>query len=338
MGKPISFGLRSQIVKHKANGKTCREISEMIGCSPSTVSRLTRECHSVPTSKRIGRPRVFDRLNERYVRNLASSGKCSTAVEIRYDLRDTCGISASTNTILRTLRRHGYKSRTKSKRAKLQKVDMRKRRDFVATYKSWEPNDFDKVIWSDETRIRLSGSDGRERCFRRDGQVLKDHHVNPVSKSGHDSIHVWGCFLANGIGYLCRIHGNMDAATYKAVLENELMDTVKWYKLKRKDILFQQDNASSHTAKDIQKWFRSKKVRVMEWPPRSPDLNSIENLWDALKRKVRELPPAKDLDELWDRVQDAWNAITPEQCQKLVHSLPKRIAQVSQARGGYTRY
>jgi transposase len=108
--------------------------------------------------------------------------------------------------------------------------------------------------------------------------------------------------------------------------------------LAKKDIIFQHDNASSHTASKVKNWFYDSKIQVMMWPPQSPDLNPIEHLWDYLKKKLREYPQANNLDELWERVQDVWNNISPEYCLKLIRSMPDRLAALRRSKGGYTRF
>ena len=42
--------------------------------------------------------------------------------------------------------------------------------------------------------------------------------------------------------------------------------------------------------------------------------------------------------ELWGRVQVEWEAISEQECQKLVSSMPDRIRGVFQANRGYTKY
>jgi transposase len=43
--------------------------------------------------------------------------------------------------------------------------------------------------------------------------------------------------------------------------------------------VFMQDNASIHTAKKVKDWFTDNKVRTIDWPLYSLDLNLIEHAW-----------------------------------------------------------
>ena len=77
----------------------------------------------------------------------------------------------------------------------------------------------------------------------------------------------------------------------------------------------------------------------MEWPAQSPDLNPIEHLWEHLKRQLRKYSePPKGVWELWERTKEEWEKITPEVCQNLIESMPRRVEAVIKAKGGHTKY
>ncbi len=103
------------------------------------------------------------------------------------------------------------------------------------------------------------------------------------------------------------------------------------------DFIFQQDLAPAHTAKGTRSWFNDHGVTVLDWPANSPDLNSIENLCGIVKRKMRDTRP-NNADDLKAAIKAIGVSITPEQCHRLITSMPRRIDAVILAKGGPTKY
>ncbi len=107
-------------------------------------------------------------------------------------------------------------------------------------------------------------------------------------------------------------------------------------KLYGDDFILQQDNFTT-LPKGTKSWFSDHGVTVLDWPANSPDLNPIENLWGVVKRKMRDTRP-NNSDDLKAAIKGTWAPITPEQCHRLIDSMPRRIDAVIHAKGGPTKY
>lgn len=77
----------------------------------------------------------------------------------------------------------------------------------------------------------------------------------------------------------------------------------------------------------------------MDWPPQSPDLNPIENLWMRLKNILSRDGRAKKKLQLKERIVRAWyRVITRGELLKLIESIPRRCKMVIASKGGPTKY
>ena len=211
--------------------------------------------------------------------------------------------------------------------------------DFSLAHKDWTLEDWKQVIWSDETKINHLGSDGRKWVWKKAGEGLSDRLVEGTVKFGGGSVMVWGCMFWDGPGYACKIDGRMDGDLYVKIMEEDLKASMDYYGKSPEEVVFQQDNDPKHTCKKAKNWFQNSDLEVMEWPAQSPDLNPIEHLWSHLKKKLGEYetPPA-GITGLWERVEKEWNNIPASVCQNLIESMPRRVAAVLAANGGYTKY
>lgn len=337
MGK-ISVQTKKSIQNLLEKGSTHREISSKLLIPRSTVALQSKKLN-FKTKSKVGRHKILSERDETFCVKQISTGKIPTAVGVSKELKKQFNITVSTDTIARVLKKRGLKSAEKKKKPLLSQKNIRSRLDFAKSHQDWTSDDWERVIYSDETKINRFNSDGRAWFWSRDPNALNEQSVQPTLKHGGGRIMMWGCMTAKGVGYSCKIDSTMDQHLYKNILEDELMQTIEYYEYDSSKVIFQHDNDPKHTAKSVKEWLKDQEFEVMIWPAQSPDLNPIEHLWSHVKRKLNEFEtPAKGINELWERVQKVWNEIDKLTCLNLIRSMPLRIKAVLKAKGKWTNY
>ena len=106
----------------------------------------------------------------------------------------------------------------------------------------------------------------------------------------------------------------MNGASYLKHLRDDLITPVEAM-YPNKDFTFMQDSAPSHRANQVQNLLKQKLkstfVKNTDWPPKSPDCNSLDNyFWDTVHEKVYDghyCYPFTTIDELKRRICDVWH-------------------------------
>ena len=336
---------KGQLVQCIQDGLSIRKAAKKFGISHTGAAKIFRQNTSsgdVSAQQTSGRKKKIGVREARLIARKASQTPNITSKTIarQFSNGDFGGktVELSARTVRRSLNESGLIASVKRKRPKLDADHKKARLAFCRAHANWSESDWEKVIFSDETRINLLGSDGRKYSWRRPNAPLRDCDVRPTRLFGGGGVMVWACFGFQGVGYAAKLSDGLDAELYCRIINEELSWSLDYCVSDPQDFFFQQDNAAAHKAFICRDLFEEKNIRVMNFPSRSPDLNPIENLWSIVKSKVHRRGSYSSKDALWEAFEKEWESIEPALCRKLVHSMTSRVRAVIKAKGGYTNY
>ena len=190
------------------------------------------------------------------------------------------------------------------------------------------------VIFSDEKKFNLDGPDGLNYYWH---DTRKEEMRYFKRQQGGGGCIFWGCIGSRGLGQLVLINGKMDSIMYQHLLRDYMLPHA--VQIAGPDYVFQHDGASVHRSRSTKAWLARRNVEVLPWAPYSPDLNIIENLWGYMVRDVYSGGRVySNKDELEVACRQAWGRIDQAYINSLYNSIPNRVTEVIEARGGFTSY
>lgn len=292
-----------------------------------TIKRY-KETGGVKSRSRSGRPKICSPQEEKKIERM-TRGKIFKSVRtthLTFKTKENKVISQST--IYRIFKNRGLKAKKRPKKPLRTKEHKKKRLAFAKKFKNM---DWTKVLFSDEKYfVKCAIPSSRNNfVWVKEGDKVLGHQVVKHSPT----VFVWAGMCINGTTSLHVIEGNMNSEKYQEVLEKTMIPETK--RLLGVDFVFQQDGARPHTSKSTVAFLESNGINFIapnDWPPNSPDLNPIENLWGIIDERVKQRR-FRSFQGFKKCVIQEWKKIEPELLQNLIISMQKRLKNVIENKG-----
>ena len=230
---------------------------------------------------------------------------------------------------VRTIQRlaHDSKLRWGKPRARppLHSVHKAERLDWCNEHKDWTVEMWKQCVFADEKIFRAN--QGLRALRYKIGQ-----RPTSVKKRDHKKFHVWWAIHMSTDFPVIEVEGTLNAEGYCKILTRAFKGRFN------NSMLFLHDNAPPHSAKLTVNYLKERSIRFIgDFPPYSPDLNPIENLWSFADYHFKIAESSSRLG-LLALVRKELRSISKDLIAKYIFSMPRRVKACIEAEGGYTKY
>ena len=172
-------------------GYSCRAIESITGLSKATVSRINKTIDGNKENKKGGKPSKLSPADQRRIANRITSGQLDNALHATQFINNLISHPVHPQTVRNFQKKFDFKAVIKAKKPLLTTA-CRKHRLYIAEkYRNYTVEDWKWVIWSDETKINIFGSDGHQYVWKKKGEPLSDKTTTPAVKFRGGNLMVW---------------------------------------------------------------------------------------------------------------------------------------------------
>lgn len=193
--------------------------------------------------------------------------------------------------------------------------------------------DWTKVWFADEKIWYIDGPTYRPKVWQDDRGPLAEI---PGKGGRNTAVWVFGAISMNGLSKLVVVRPHFNSTEYCQTLEEAILQSNRSH-----TYVLYHDRYPPHTSRQTQTWMAQHNFQNVILPPKSPDLNPIENVWGIISREIFEgLKTYNSVESLVAAVQAAWDRVQLDSRlrRRLVGSMPERLRAVTAAKGRKTKF
>ncbi|GFU24402.1 transposable element Tcb2 transposase [Trichonephila clavipes] len=240
------------------------------------------------------------------------------------------GVAVVPQTIYRHLAEANLKSKRPFRALPLTPEHLQLRLQWSQARSMWNVTDWEKVVFSDESRFVLGTDDNRVRVWRRPGERYNSSYTVLRHTARTAGVMVWGAIAYDSRSTLIVKRRTLTGQRY---VDDILRPHVGHFLNGLPGAFFQQDNARPHTARVAQDFLHN--FQTLLRPAHSPDLSPVEHVCEQLKR---HMPSCHSVHDLELACKDLWVHLLQDNVRCLINSIPDRVAACIAAGGGPTGY
>ena len=301
-----------------------------------------------------GRPRKLSERDERHLEQTLVKRREEVGDLFSTDVGRASGITHVNNrTIRRSIKAKGYKFSQCRKKGQLSREDLKTRLTFArrcskVPEKVWTHGIsfyLDGTGWVHKTDPCKSARTSRTRTWKKSGEALKRECLAKGKKEGvGGKMAKFMVAIAHGKGVIgCHQYsGHINGEKFSEMVRLYFPDLFQGSANSVRKI-FLQDGDPSQNSKRARDTWEALGYSMFSIPPRSPDLNPIENTFHLIGKKLKKDAIEMNLEqETYEqfvrRVKKTVLNFDQGIIDKTIASMPRRIAAVIKSKGQRTKY
>ncbi|GBO37993.1 hypothetical protein AVEN_209798-1, partial [Araneus ventricosus] len=162
------------------SGKSVQNIAKLVNLSHSTVQcvlKRFKEENWIENKVSKGRPAKLTKRDQRFIIRKFVKSPCLSALKVSTEFNEKCSTSISPETVRRVLRAAGLNRRSARRKLFVSGKNRKLRLSFTKSMLNKPETYWNNVLFADESKFYIFGSDGRIMVLRRKNEELNNKNL-----------------------------------------------------------------------------------------------------------------------------------------------------------------